>query len=189
MLTIWELEEAKVCHVFSPGLAVALENVLPKSMPVLDLGCGRGTYLAHLAKRGFQCLGVEGTAEIQSIADFPHIVTADLSLPLEIEWPRGSVLCLEVAEHLAPKSEPQLLATIDRYCESWLVLSWAIVGQVGCGHNNCRPNTYVYDQMMARGFEFLPRETFVLRDAADHETPWFKNTLFVFRRAPTPLKS
>jgi len=29
--------------------------------------------------------------------------------------------------------------TIDRYCERWLVLSWAVPGQPGHGHINCRP--------------------------------------------------
>src|SRR6266478_347091 len=182
MLTIWDLNDAMAFHFYSPGLATALGNLLPKSAPVLDLGCGKGTYLAHLDKEGYHCLGVEGTSGIAAIADFPRIVEADLSRPLEIEWPRGSVLCLEVAEHLAPESEPQLLETIDRYCDTWLVFSWAIVGQGEHGHNNCRPNTYVYDQMIMRGFEFLPRETFVLRDAADYETGWLKSTLFVFRR-------
>ncbi len=182
MLTIWSLDFAMAHHVHSPGLATALGNLLPKTTPVLDLGCGRGTYLSYLAEQGYQCLGVEGTPGIRSIADFPDIVEADLSHPLEIAWPRTSIICLEVGEHLARESETQLLENIDRYCDSWLVLSWAIPGQPGHGHNNCRTNTYVYDQMILRGYTFLPRETFLLRDAADDHTPWFKNTLFVFLR-------
>lgn len=182
MLTIWSLDDARAIYFHSPGLATALGNLLPIDTPVLDLGCSRGSYLAYLAGLGYRCCGVEGTRGISEIAEFAPIVEADLSQPLALDWPRSSVICLEVGEHLAPESEGQLLENIDRYCESWLILSWAIPGQPGHGHNNCRPNTYIYDQVTRRGFDFQPRDTFVLRDAADDQTPWFKNTLFVFRR-------
>lgn len=182
MGTFWDLETARRWHHYSPGLAIALSTVIPVSVPVLDLGCGCGTYLAELARRGYDCLGVEGTPGIASIADFPRIVEADLSRPLDLNWPKSSILSLEVAEHLEPEAEPQFLATIDRWCHEWLVTSWAIPGQRGIGHRNCRTNTYVYDQFISRDFHFQPRETFMLRDASDANTPWFKNTLFVFRR-------
>jgi hypothetical protein len=78
-------------------------------------------------------LGVEGTPGIAAVAAFGDIAEADLTQPLQVDWPRSSVICLEVAEHLPPESEPQLLATIERYCHEWLVLSWAIVGQPGHG--------------------------------------------------------
>ncbi len=182
METIWQIQEAKQFHRHSPGLAIAIGRLLPKSTPILDLGCGLGTYLAYLTTQGFSCRGIEGTQGITDIADFQKIETADLSRSLDIAWPRSSVLCLEVGEHLAEESEGQLLDNIDRYCDSWLVLSWAIPGQGGHGHINCRPNSHVYDQMTRRGFCLLARETFLLREAADETTAWFRNTLLVFRR-------
>lgn len=184
MAMIWSLEEAQRQHCHSPGLAAAIRSVFSLSVPVLDLGCGPGHYLLELSSHGFHCLGVEGTAGIQTVAVFPNIVEADLSKPLVLDWPASSVLCIEVAEHLYPQFEPQLLANINAYCQEWLVISWAIPGQLGHGHHNCRPNSYVYDRFIARGFDFKAQETFLLRDAADLETSWFKSTLFVFCRRP-----
>jgi tryptophanyl-tRNA synthetase len=144
---------------------------------VLDLGCGLGAYLAALARAGFRCRGVEGTSGIAQVAAFGDpakqeiIVEADLAQPLELDWPRSSVISLEVAEHLRPEDEGQYLATIDRYCERWLVLSWAVPGQPGHGHINCRDNAYVCERMTALGFELAERETSVLRGARGEMRP------------------
>ena len=188
-MTAWTLEEAKKWHAWSPGVAAAIADMLPQR-PVLDLGCGPGSYLAFLAARGFDCLGVDGTPDIQSIAEFGPIVAADLTKPLHLSstgfgwrpWGPSSILCLEVGEHLAAESESQLWRSIDEWCDHWLILSWAIPGQLGLGHINCRSNVHVYDQACRRGFELLPRETLVLREAADEHTPYFRNTLFAFHR-------
>lgn len=179
MPTYWPLSDLQH-HYHDPALARAMAAMLPRETPVLDLGCGLGAYLAALARVGYRCRGVEGTPGIAKAAAFDGIVEADLAQPLELDWPRSSVISLEVAEHLRPEDEPQYLATIDRYCERWLVLSWAVPGQPGHGHINCRPNAYVYDRMTALGFELAARETFVLRDAAT--LPWFGRTLMVFCR-------
>jgi hypothetical protein len=180
--TIWTLAEAKRKHRHSAGLADALASLLPASQPVLDLGCGQGFYLQHLAERGYRCLGVEGTPGIRDIAFFPGIVTADLSKPLELDWSRSSIICLEVAEHLLPEQEAQLLETIDRYCGQWLVLSWAVPGQRGHGHNNCRSNDYVRDRFAQRGFQMQPELTDRLRTEVDEHTRYFRRTLQVFTR-------
>ena len=184
MPTIWPIADARQHHYCAQNLAIAIGKLLPVETPVLDLGCGMGTYLAYLKTQGFQCRGVEGTPDIQSIAHFPDIITADLAQPLELDWPRSSVLCLEVGEHLEPHSEPQLLDTIDRYCDSWLVLSWAIPGQAGLGHVNCQPNDHIRDQMHQRGFESLEPETALLRAIDDPVASWFRNTVMVFRKTP-----
>lgn len=180
--TIWTLETAKKEHLHSRRLAEGLAKVLPSTEPVLDLGCGRGFYLDYLARRGFHCLGVEGTPGISEIALFPDIIQADLSRPLDLKWPPSSVLCIEVAEHLLSDQEAQLLDNIHRYCSGWLVISWAVPGQAGTGHHNCRPNSYVYKQLASRGFELLPLATFELRELAGIDHGFFRNTLLAFCR-------
>ena len=180
--TIWSLETAKRKHRFSPGLARALSNWLPPEDSVIDLGCGIGTYLQTLAQKGYQCLGIEGTIGIEQIAQFERITNADLALPLTVDWPRASVLCLEVAEHLSAVDEPILLESIDRYCRQVVVISWAIPGQRGTGHINCRPNSYVYERFQRRGFELWPEATFDLRESVEDDVRYFRGALLVFRR-------
>ena len=180
--TIWSLEAARRKHKHSPRIADQLSHVLPMNEPVLDLGCGAGFYLDDLSRKGYQCRGVEGTPSIQEIALFGDIVEADLSLPLALDWPRSSVICLEVAEHLHQEFEAILIDSIDRYCAQWLVISWAIPGQSGYGHYNCRPNSYVHRLFEDRGFALQGGPTFALREAAEHHVRYFRNTLLVFRR-------
>ena len=182
--TIWSLAEARRHHRHSPGLAAALTSVLPCSAPVLDLGCGTGRYLQTLQDAGFRCQGVEGTPGIEAVARFSNIVEHDLSQPLTLNWPRSSILCLEVAEHLHPCHEDQLLQTIDQFCVEWLILSWAIPGQPGHGHHNCRTNDYVRNRLAHFGFQEQPAVTARLRAAVDSHTPWFRQTLLAFRRSP-----
>src|SRR4051794_10848937 len=123
--TFWSLAELQH-HYHDPALARAIALVLPRDSPVLDLGCGLGAYLAMLSRAGFRCRGVEGAPGIAQMAAFADTGEAALAQPLELDWPRSSIISLEVAEHLHPADEPQYLATIDRYCEDWLILSWAI---------------------------------------------------------------
>jgi tryptophanyl-tRNA synthetase len=182
MKMIWDLETAKRHHRRSPGIAERLCELLPRDEAVLDLGCGPGYYLSVLAERGFRCLGVEGTPSIGAIADYANIVQADLSQPLTIDWPRSTVLCLEVAEHVFARFEGTLLENIDRYCSRTVVISWAVPGQRGRGHVNCRPNSYVYEQFRRRGFELRPDMTFALREAAEDTVKYFRNTLLAFER-------
>lgn len=180
--TIWTLEIAKKKHRRSAALAAQLATFLPRDQPVLDLGCGDGYYLAELSAGGFSCRGIEGTPDIREIALFDGIEVADLSIPLAIAWPRSTVICLEVGEHLHQESEATLLDSIDRYCSGLLVLSWAVPGQRGTGHINCRPNSYVYRKCRERGFELLPEPTFACREVVEDHVKYFRNTFLVFQR-------
>ncbi|MEQ8789847.1 MAG: sulfotransferase [Pirellulaceae bacterium] len=180
--TIWPLDVARRKHRQSERIAAALSEHLPRDQPVLDLGCGPGYYLKILSNSGFRCLGVEGTPGIAEIAEFSPIVQADLARPLELDWPKSTVICLEVAEHLRPEEESQLIETIDAYCSGRLIISWAIPGQRGTGHHNCRPNSYVYRRFEQRGFVLDPRATFLLRELAEDHVKYFRNTLLVMQR-------
>ena len=92
----------------SPELAAALPKLLPRGFSVLDLGCGRGYYVAEMKKEGYEVHGVEGTVGIEQIAFHAPIHQADLSEARALSalgLPRGHVLSLEVAEHLAREDE------------------------------------------------------------------------------------
>ena len=136
MITIWNLEEAKTMHQNSEPLANFLINFLPKSKTVYDFGCGTGFYLSKLSENKFRCIGVEGTPGINEISHFKEIKEADLSKPLDLKTSKGTVLSFEVAEHLAPEQEYQFVKNLLKYCDRFLIISWAIEGQNGYGHNN-----------------------------------------------------
>lgn len=184
---IWDLETAKREHQFSQCLADAIVNVLidEKSVRgvVIDFGCGKGSYLKVIDESIFTCYGFEGTYGINEIADFPNIRQMDLIKPFDF-YNKGNVLCLEVAEHIDRANENIFIDNITSHVlsGSLFILSWAIPGQGGCGHHNEQNAEYVIPTIEARGFEWLPIESQVLRDAGGSDLWWFKNSIYVFKK-------
>ena len=88
-------------------------------------------------------------------------------------------MSLEVGEHIPREHEQTFLDNVCRYANELIVLSWAVEGQAGLGHVNCRNNDYIVEQMRQRGY-VLDDTTSKLREAA--QVPWFKDTLMVFRK-------
>ena len=178
---IFTLDEAKIEHHSSKRLAHQLATVLPKNTPVIDYGCGKGTYIAHLSERGFECTGFEGTVGIEDLAGFKGIIQADLTKPIG-DRPKGSVICLEVAEHIDAKYEDVLIKNITENCTGRIILSWAVKGQGGCGHVNEQDSDYVIQRIEKEGFELNGQLSNHLRGHAGADLWWFKKSIYVFDR-------
>lgn len=178
---IWNLDDAKNQHQTSEKLAGALSHILPVDTPVIDFGCGRGTYLKHLSNEGFECYGYEGTPNINDISDFKGIQPCDLSKPFEIDH-KGSVMCLEVAEHIPKEYESILLHNIATPVKEWFIISWAVKGQGGFGHVNEQNADYVIKTIEKLGFKHQPETSSRLRMAGGSDLWWFKKSIYVFKR-------
>ena len=180
--TIWDIDEAKQRHVHSPGLANWLAYYLDKQLPVVDVGCGLGLYIATLDDFGFTTIGYEGTPGIGTIAK-GNVHQADITemLPRDMV---GNVLCLEVMEHIEPKNESRVLANIKHLCTKTLVLSWAIEGQNGYGHINCKNAEYVVPTIEALGFKIDFAVTMRAREHATRmpHTNFFNQSLYIFNK-------
>lgn len=185
-MKIWDIETAKKEHQYSPRLAVAMKKLLPKNTPVVDLGCGKGTYLKYLNLFNYQCIGVEGTPDIMEIADFDGpILTLDLSIPQqELSKFRGSnVICLEVAEHIPPEQEQIFLDNIFRIKPPALIFSWALKGQGGTGHYNEQNPAYVIPTIESRGYKLDYKFTERLRAEGGKDLWWFRKSIYVFKKS------
>ena len=183
----WSADTAYLYHALSPGLAKWLAAMLDKSVPTYDFGCGMGGYLRALADAWHTSLvGFEGDPPRPGLWHVIH--KADLTRPANtpggpsLFTKKGNVLCIEVAEHVPAEHEATLLDTLTAACEKTIVLSWAVRGQPGEGHVNCRNNSEVVPLLEARGFVCDVAATNEGRMAADF-LPWFRSTLLVFRRA------
>lgn len=178
---IWSLDEARVMHVHSPALAQWLVDNLDKDQLVIDFGCGKGTYLRMLDDNGFKQVGYEGTPGISEIAE-ANVHEMDITFLIEPDGEYGTVLCLEVLEHIPAKDESGVLLNLKNHCNGKLVLSWAIEGQNGHGHVNCRNAEYVIPTIEALGFKINFLETHSARQAAIADTEFFGQSLYVFNR-------
>lgn len=180
---IWAKEEVEGQHVFSYRLAKYIGEMLPKNEPLYDFGCGLGTYSRYFRDIGFtNVVAVEGEGLGELFET--EVVVHDLSERLELgSNTPGNLVCLEVAEHVPAEYMPALLENISRHCNGYLILSWAIPGQSGFGHVNCKSNLWVINRLEMLGFSLLAFESEEARSVVENHASWFKNTVLIFKKA------
>jgi len=177
---IWS-EEEKIFHADSKDLLDSLIEHFDPQKPVYDFGCGTGYYLKNLKKNGFtDLIGFEGTDVNPKDGVTFHVL--DLSKPITIDLPKGQVISFEVGEHIPEEYESTFIENITKYCDSKLFISWALVGQAGVGHVNCKPQEYIIKKICEKGFVYDETLSEHLRNLGHKNTPWFNNTLLVFNK-------
>ena len=184
----WDGRDAHLHHAHSAPLAAWIAGYLhnEKDRPLYDFGCGTGAYLQILREHGFTHLvGFEGDPPKCAVCTEPvRIYQQDLTRAFMVPKP-GNVVCLEVGEHIPAELESVFLDNLTRACDRHLILSWAVRGQGGDGHVNCRDNPEVIANLERRGFQYIPEQSkharLVIGDK-DSDLPWFKDTLLIFRK-------
>ncbi|GAG88294.1 unnamed protein product [marine sediment metagenome] len=175
----WTSTQETDTHRFDGSLCVAISELIKNDLKtVIDIGCGNGAYTNAFNSTGFDCTGYDGsplTPELTNntchIKDFSE--TVDLGK-------FDLVLCLEVGEHIPLQYEQTFIDNLCRAAKNNIVLSWALVGQGGDGHVNCRNNDYVITEMAMRGFKIDIEKSNLLRSKAT--LSWFKNTIMYFKK-------
>lgn len=176
---IWSEDEA-YAHAFSYYTAKYIGDYFEKDVPVIDLGCGKGTYCQYLSDRGFQLVtGVEGFPS--NDVEYEHIRQLDLTILMHNPIP-GNCISIEVFEHIPKSCEDIFVQNILTNCSGKLVLSVAVEGQPGLGHVNCRNNDYVINLFEGHGFKFQPERTAEIRSKVEPHVDYLRNTLMVFER-------
>ena len=168
-------------HLHSLNLANYIAKLLDPKKNVYDFGCGTGFYLGELEKNGFKkCTGFEGSPPQQPACK--KILEQDITKPITIKT-KGSVICLEVAEHVPAKLAGKLFANIEAACNDWLVMSWAVRGQMGIGHVNCKNNDESIEFVEGYGFVFDQQKTDEARSIVTDGCDWFQKSLLIFKKA------
>ena len=170
-------------HVFDHRLAPVIVRMLRELQvkSVFDFGCGNGAYTTYFTEQGLPCKGFDGNPHTEEVTQGQCHVQL-LNVPFDLGEQADAVLCLEVGEHVPAEYESILLDNLCNHAKSYMVLSWAVVGQDGCGHVNCQDNGHVIDRMKEHGFELMKPETDFLRRAEHCHCWYFQNSLMVFRR-------
>lgn len=180
----WNGETAHIHHVHCKELSKWICEFLEKNVglnePIRDLGCGLGWYLKDLQDFGFtNLMGYEADPPKQKV--FDNIIQQDLTNIIE-SGARGTVITLEVGEHISKEYMNNYLTNIELICNNYLITSWAVRGQEGFGHVNCLDNHEIIPEIENRGFKVMEKETKEVRNIDLSEAPWFKNTLMIFKR-------
>jgi SAM-dependent methyltransferase len=133
-----------------------LRALFPADFPksVLDVGCGRGTWLSAARQCGANdIIGIDGVPIDPDELLFPdtQFQVIDLNQRVDLNRQFDLVLCLETAEHLAPESAATLVASLARH-GSTILFSAAAPDQPGVGHINCHWPRYWQALFNANGF-------------------------------------
>lgn len=167
---------------FDCNLADSIVSFLKekKIKNLIDFGCSTGYYLEHISKNisDIKLIGVEPNVSHRKNKHFDNILEHDLAHPFNIGY-KGTIICLEVLEHIPKKFESIAIENIKNHCDGFLFLSWAIIGQGGYGHHNEKNLKDVINLFTKQKFSLLERETQACRDKA--VLPWLKNNLLVFK--------
>jgi len=175
----WEIPDKT--YRFDKGLANAIANFAADHRvgDIIDVGCGNGAYTFHLRRLGFDVDGYDGNPYTTEVTD-GECGVQDFSVPVMLR-PRDLLMCLEVAEHIPAGKEYVFIENILAPKSPHIIISWAIEGQGGLGHVNCRNNDYVIDRFAEYGYSLMEEETKKLRKAS--KIKWFKNTIMVYERS------
>jgi hypothetical protein len=176
--------------VHDPTLAGWILNYLhnDKDKRLIDFGCGMGDYLKKLQDNGFTKLyGFEGEVRKGS----PNFVDSwDLTNPIKdyknydyLKSNAYNTICLEVGEHIPKQYESIFLNNITSLTTNKIILSWAIIGQLGDGHVNCMNNDEVISKMNELGFDYLEEDSISARNSVSVRiASWFLNTIMIFQK-------
>jgi hypothetical protein len=177
------LDESEEGHIHDPYLATALIELFPGKY-VVDLGCGLGKYVKAFRDAKIEADGYDGNPNTPALTKGACGVL-DLALcdcdVGDYDW----VLSLEVGEHIPSQYQNNYINKLIDNAKDGVVVSWAIPGQGGRGHVNCRENIWVIKEFTDKGFYFDFARTIALRSRSTVD--YYKNTILVFRRqCPRP---
>jgi cyclopropane fatty-acyl-phospholipid synthase-like methyltransferase len=166
-------------HFYDALLADALLSFLQKNdvKTLLDLGCGKGNYCSHFIKNNIECDAYDGNPYTEILSNGIGKVL-DLSSNFSLSKKYDCVLSLEVGEHIPKIYEDTFIKNLCTHTNKWLIVSWAIVGQIGNGHVNCQNNDYIIEKIQQYNFKYSSIHSEFLRNHAS--LGWFKNTIMVF---------
>lgn len=149
---------------------------------VLDLGCGPGIHVWALNDVGIDCTGVDIDARVDGEK---NLVWGDL-LNLDDKWQADLVICYEVAEHIDPQYNDNIVWSVVKSIEPGGHLIWTAAqpGQGGVGHINNRPKEYWRKKFLDAGLcEMSNMEDHLKKYCRDgYHMGWFVNNVMIFEK-------
>lgn len=165
----------------SAQVVVPLVMNLISPSSVVDVGCGRGTWLAEFAAQGVErLLGLDSHHVDQNALaiDRENFRVVDLSKPFVVNEKFDLAVCLEVAEHLPTRMSRNLVRQLTSAAPV-VLFSAAVPGQGGTRHINEQWHWYwnsIFSELSYDCFD-------VLRDGifSNHDVSvWFRQNIFLY---------
>lgn len=177
----WQGLDCDKFHVHDSALCSAIFNFLDKKKcsSLADVGCGEGKYVKYFMSKGLNAEGFDGNLKTKEISK-GLCSTFDFSKPAKKFKKYDWVLSLEVGEHIPREYESVFMQNLNQLNTKGMILSWAVEGQSGKGHYNCRNNSYIIEKFVSMGYKYCEKDSMHLRQSS--KAKWFKNTIMVFEK-------
>jgi SAM-dependent methyltransferase len=163
--------------------AAVLSRVLSPTS-VLDVGCGRGTWLKAFVERGAKrVVGLDGPWNSQSnmIDAAIMFVECDLENLPPADERFDLALSVEVGEHLTMAASEKLVSALCG-ASDFIIFGAAVVGQGGTNHINEQPQSFWARKFLERGYPAFDLFRPKLWGDPDVEGWYQQNTFFFAKR-------
>lgn len=160
-------------------LAIVYNIFIPES--VLDIGCGRGAWLATCEKLGsIKLTGIDGPWVLVDKLLSKNIVFHEKNFEddLNVNSKFDLAISLEVAEHISEKYSQQFVSTLCNSSEL-IIFGAATPNQGGDHHINEQPQSYWISLFNDEGYDCFD----IFRGALWEDTNvewWYKQNTFLF---------
>jgi SAM-dependent methyltransferase len=159
-----------------------------KPVSVVDIGCGRGAWLAACADNGIERLvGIDGdwVSQEKMVTQAITFRSADLNQEIAAAETFDLALSLEVAEHLKPASSVTFVRSLMHHSGA-IVFSAAFASQPGWNHINTRLHSDWAARFLADGYQLF--DFFRPYFWSDRRVePWYRQNTFLYVRPAHPL--
>lgn len=156
---------------------------------ILDVGCGRGAWLAEWDRAGVKdYLGLDGNYVDRKklLISRERFRSQELTMSFDLARKFDLAICLEVGEHIVPEATETFIDNICRHADA-VLFSAAVPGQGGTGHVNEQNCEFWRGRFAARGyrlFDFV-REAIHAHDMVE---PWYRFNSMYFARGESIAK-
>jgi SAM-dependent methyltransferase len=166
----------------SSSIIVPIVLELISVASVVDVGCGRGAWLAAFKDRGIGKLrGVDGIEPRLFLLDERCLISQNLDTLTDLDDEYDLAVCLEVAEHIPRRRAQHLVQALTRAAPV-VLFSAAIPGQGGLHHVNEQWPDYWQGLFEEQGFKLFDSIRPRIRD--DRRVDWwYRQNIVVFASA------